>query len=98
MTAASTELHAVAVRRFSVLEDEDELVLAPVHRPHAGAVLGPDADILELAEGGLSGCQVFGEVAPVGTSKVNGAGAAVRRHVFECLSEKGGELLLGHLA
>jgi hypothetical protein len=43
------ELHVVAVAPTSAMfEDEDELVLTTIERPHPGIVLCPDAEVLEL--------------------------------------------------
>ena len=35
----------------TLLEDQDEFVLAAVERPHRGIILGPDAQVLQLAIG-----------------------------------------------
>jgi hypothetical protein len=57
VAAELAELDIIAVSVASVLEDKDELVLAAVERAHAGIVLDPDAQILELAIGLSAGGQ-----------------------------------------
>src|ERR1700687_4999217 len=47
----AAELDMVLVRVPAMLEQEHELVLAAVERAHAGIVLGPDAQVLQLAIG-----------------------------------------------
>ena len=48
VTAVPPELDIVPVRGTTVFEDQDQLVLAPIQRAHAGIVLDPDAQIFEL--------------------------------------------------
>ena len=43
------------VRVSAVLEDKNQLVLAAVERPHAGIVLGPDAEVLQFGIAALAG-------------------------------------------
>ena len=51
IAAKLTELDVVAMRCGALLEDKDELVLAAIERAHPCIVLGPDAEVLELAIG-----------------------------------------------
>src|SRR5438105_7958119 len=48
VAAMLTQFDVIPVRRPAVLEHEDQLVLAPVERPHAGIVLDPHAQVLEF--------------------------------------------------
>src|ERR1700704_426303 len=48
VSAKAAKLDIVAMRSASSLEDEDKLMLAAVQRAHAGIVLDPDTEILEL--------------------------------------------------
>lgn len=48
VAAILPELHVVAVRFATVLEDEHRLVLAPMQRAHSAIVLDPNAPVLQL--------------------------------------------------
>ena len=43
VAAMLSQFDIIPVRRPAVLEHVDQLVLAPVERPHAGIVFDPDA-------------------------------------------------------
>jgi hypothetical protein len=56
------ELDIVAVPLAAVFEDEDQLVLAAIERPHPGVVLDPDAEVFELAIGVAAGGQQLAQL------------------------------------
>src|SRR5260370_9305420 len=61
----AAELDMVLVRVPAMLEQEHELVLAAVERAHAGIVLGPDAQVLQLGIAALAGGEQLPHVAPI---------------------------------
>src|ERR1700730_2047074 len=75
----AAELDMVLVRVLAVLEDEHELMLAAVERTHAGIVLGPHAQVLQLAIGALAGGEQLRHVPPIHTDEVERPDAAVAR-------------------
>src|SRR5262249_27153258 len=50
VSAKLPELHIIAVRRDTGFEHQDQLVLAAIERAHAGIVLDPRAEVLELGD------------------------------------------------
>ena len=48
VAAMLTQFDVIPVRCPAVFEDEDQFVLAPVQRAHAGVVLDPDAQVFVL--------------------------------------------------
>ena len=71
-------------------------MLATVERPHAGPILGPDAEILELVVQILTGVEYFTHVTPVHTDVVNGRWDAVLFEARKGRFQELGELALGH--
>src|SRR5260370_6755490 len=94
----AAELDMVLVRVPAVLEDEHELVLAAVERAHAGIVLGPDAQVLQLGIGALAGGEQFAHVAPIHTDEMERPLEAKPGEEPESARQKLGELRLVHLA
>ena len=75
------EFDIVDVRCAPGFEDADELVLRAIERSHAGVVLGPDADILQLAIGDLTCLEHFTDMAPVDALKMDGAAFGIAREL-----------------
>ena len=59
VAAVTTQVNVVAVTTAPVLEDENQLMLAPVEAAHSGGVLGPDAQVLVFGEAADAGRQGF---------------------------------------
>src|ERR1700737_4781964 len=98
VAAELAELDVVAVRSAALLEDQAELVLAAIERAHAGIVLDPDAEVLELAIGLGTGNQQLVEMAPVHANEVQRSRGTEGGKVAAGLGKKGGEFGLVHLA
>src|SRR5215469_10987457 len=93
-----TELDVVAMRCGALLEDENKLVLTAIKRAHPCIVLGPDAEILELAVGRAGGGQQFFEMAPVHADVVQRPGRTEGDEIAEGANEKSSEFGFVHLA
>ncbi len=82
----------------AALPDEHKLMLRPVKRSHAGVVLVPDTEVLELAVDGMAGVEHFGHVSPVHTDLMDGPVGGVRRQLLEDRGQEAREFGLAHLA
>src|SRR6202022_4340552 len=98
VAAELAELDVVAVRSAALLKDQDELVLAAIERAHAGIVLDPDAEVLELARGLGTGNQQLVEMAPVHANEVQRSRGTEGGKVAAGLGKKGGVFRFVHLA
>src|SRR4051812_45142349 len=67
VAAMPTQLDIVPMRGTAVLKYEDQLVLAPVKRAHAGVVLDPDAQVFELWVDSQRGRQQLVLMTPIHT-------------------------------
>src|SRR6202521_5418376 len=94
----AAELDMVLVRVPALLEQEHELVLAAVERAHAGIVLGPDAQVLQLAIGALAGGEQLAHVAPIHADEVERPVETEPGEEPESARKELGELGLVHLA
>ena len=81
----------------TTLPDEHQLVLGPIERAHAGIVLVPDAEVLELAIDGLAGLEHLGHVPPVHADLMDRAVDAVGHQRPEDRRQEGRKLHPAHL-
>ena len=86
------------MRRAAVLVNQNEFVTAAIEGAHAGVVLDPDADVLELGVNLPTSGQNFGHVAPVHADKMDRAIEAVTGKQEKDPGEEGRELGDAHLA
>ncbi len=92
-----TQLDIVPVRGPAILEDEDQLVLAPVQGAHPGIVLDPHTQILELGIDLQSGSQQLMLVSPIHAHVMQRPGGTVLNQQFQGGRQEPDELRLGHL-
>jgi hypothetical protein len=67
------EFKVVYVRRITILEDKDQLVLRPIAGPLAGIGLGLYDEVLRLAKDRFARCHDFDGVTPIHEHKVDRA-------------------------
>src|SRR3984893_14761182 len=94
----AAELDMVLVRVPAMLEQEYELVLAAVERAHAGIVLGPHAQVLQLGIGAHAGGEQLAHVAPIHADEVERPVETEPGEEPESAGQELGELGLVHLA
>jgi hypothetical protein len=86
----------VAVRSFSILEDEDQLMLTSVEGSHPRVVFGPDTEVLEFGIHCFASCEDFLHVAPVHAYEVHRTFDGVPGSCIQSIRKKGGELGWAH--
>src|SRR3984893_3320909 len=97
VAAVLSELNVVPVRRPAVLEQVDQLALAPIQRAHAGVVLDPNAQIFELGINPQRRSQQLVLMAPIHADVMQRAGRAVSNEELQRRAEKARELGRSHL-
>src|SRR5258708_23606935 len=97
VTPVFAKLDIIGVTPLAGLEDKHQLVLGAVERPHAGAALHPDRDVLQLGIDVATGREQFVSVTPVHTNKVDRAIFAVFCKQHTAFRQKAREFLPAEL-